>query len=80
MAALPTRLLAPAVTVLAAFGVLVFFYVALAVIARMLSGTAPVEPVMEIGATPAAAEWGPAALLVSLSHRLHWIRDPDNRE
>jgi len=67
VAALPTRLLAPAVTVLAAFGVLVFFYVALAVIARMLSGTAPVEPVMEIGATPAAAEWGPAALLVSLA-------------
>jgi len=67
VAALPTRLLAPAVTVLAAFGILVFFYVALAVIARVLSGTAPVEPAMEIGATPAAAEWGPAALLISLA-------------
>jgi hypothetical protein len=65
--ALPTRLLAPAVTVLAAFGLLVFFYVALAVVARVLSGTAPVEPSMEIGATPAAAEWGPAALLISLA-------------
>jgi hypothetical protein len=65
--ALPTRLLAPAVTVLAAFSLLVFFYVALAVIARVLSGTAPVEPSMEIGATPAAAEWGPAALLISLA-------------
>jgi hypothetical protein len=65
--ALPTRLLAPAVTVLAAFGLLVFFYVALAVIARVLSGTAPVEPAMDFGVTPAAAEWGPAALLVSLA-------------
>jgi hypothetical protein len=64
---LPTRLLAPAVTVLAAFALLVFFYVALAVVARVLSGTAPVEPIMEFGATPAAAEWGPAALLISLA-------------
>jgi hypothetical protein len=65
--ALPTRLLAPAVTVLAAFGLLVFFYVALAVIARVLSGTAPVRPAMDVGVTPAAAEWGPAALLISLA-------------
>jgi hypothetical protein len=65
--ALPTRLLAPAVTVLAAFSLLVFFYVALAVIARVLSGTAPVKPIMEFGTTPAAAEWGPAALLISLA-------------
>jgi len=65
--ALPTRLLAPAVTVLAAFGLLVFFYVALAVIARVLSGTAPVQPAMDLGVTPAAAEWGPAALLISLA-------------
>jgi len=67
VSALPTRFLAPAVTVLAAFALLVFFYVALAVVARVLSGTAPVEPSMEIGATPAAAEWGPAALLMSLA-------------
>ena len=65
--ALPTRLLAPAVTVLAAFGLLVFFYVALAVIARVLSGTAPVQPAMDLGVTPAAAEWGPTALLISLA-------------
>ncbi len=65
--ALPTRLLAPAVTVLAAFSLLVFFYVALAVIARVLSGTAPVQPAVDLGVTPAAAEWGPAALLVSLA-------------
>jgi hypothetical protein len=65
--ALPTRLLAPAVTVLAAFGLLVFFYVALAVIARVLSGTSPVRPAMDLGVTPAAAEWGPAALLISLA-------------
>jgi hypothetical protein len=65
--ALPTRLLAPAATVLAAFSLLVFFYVALAVVARVLSGTAPVEPIMEIGATPAATQWGPAALLISLA-------------
>jgi hypothetical protein len=65
--ALPTRLLAPAVTVLAAFGLLVFFYVALAVIARVLSGTAPVQPAMDLGVSPAAAEWGPVALLISLA-------------
>jgi hypothetical protein len=65
--ALPTRFLAPAVKVLAAFGLLVFFYVALAVVARVLSGAAPVEPIVEIGATPAAAEWGPTALLISLA-------------
>jgi hypothetical protein len=65
--ALPTRLLAPAVTVLAAFGLLVFFYVALAVIARVLSGSAPVRPAMDLGVTPAATEWGPAALLISLA-------------
>jgi hypothetical protein len=67
VAALPTRLLAPTVTVLAAFGLLVFFYIALAVTARVLSGTAPVEPAMDFGTTPAAAEWGPAALLISLA-------------
>ena len=67
VAALPTRLLAPTVTALAAFGLLVIFYVALALIARILSGTSPVDPVVQIGATPAAAEWGPAALLVSLA-------------
>jgi hypothetical protein len=65
--ALPTRLLAQVATVLAAFGLLVFFYVALAVIARMASGTAPIEPSMKLAATPATAEWGPAALMISLA-------------
>jgi hypothetical protein len=65
--ALPTRLLAPVVTVLAAVALLVFFYLALAVIARVASGTAPIEPTMELGAVPPPAEWGPAALVVSLA-------------
>jgi hypothetical protein len=65
--ALPTRLLAPVATVLAAFGLLVFFYVALAVIARVASGTGPIEPSMPLSATPAANDWGPAALVVSLA-------------
>ena len=65
--ALPTRLLAPVATVLAAIGLLVFFYVGLAVIAKVASGTAPITPTMELGATPASAEWGPAALLISLA-------------
>ena len=65
--ALPTRLLAPVATVLAAIGLLVFFYVGLAVIAKVASGTAPVTPTIELGAIPAPAEWGPAALLISLA-------------
>jgi hypothetical protein len=65
--ALPTRLLAPVATVLAALGLLVYFYVALAVIARVASGAAPVEPSIDIGATAASTEWGPAALLISLA-------------
>lgn len=67
VSALPTRLLAPVVTVLAAFGLLVFFYVALAVTASVLSGTAPVMLATDMGVTPAAAELGPAALLVLLA-------------
>jgi hypothetical protein len=67
VAAVPTRALAPVVTVLAAVGLLVYFYVALAVIAKMASGTAPIEPPFDIGATAASAEWGTAALLVSLA-------------
>jgi hypothetical protein len=65
--AMPTRVLAPVVTVLAAFGLLVFFYVSLAVIARTASGTTPIEPAFPIGATAAPTEWGPAALVVSLA-------------
>jgi hypothetical protein len=67
VSALPTRLLAPVATVLAALGLLVFFYVALAVIAKVASGTAPAAPSMEIGAIAAPTEWGPAALLISLA-------------
>jgi hypothetical protein len=65
--ALPTRLLAPVATVLAGLGLLVYFYVALAVIAKVSSGTTPVEPFVQVGAAPAPAEWGTAALLVSLA-------------
>jgi hypothetical protein len=65
--ALPTRLLAPVATVLAGLGLLVYFYVALAVIAKVASGTAPVEPYIQLGASPAPTEWGNAALLVSLA-------------
>jgi len=65
--ALPTRLLAPVATVLAGIGLLVFFYVGLAVIANVASGTAPITPTIELGPTPAPEEWGPAALLISLA-------------
>jgi hypothetical protein len=65
--AMPTRVLAPVVTVLAAFGLLVFFYVSLAVIARTASGTTPIEPAFPMGAISAPTEWGPAALVVSLA-------------
>lgn len=65
--ALPTRLLAPVATVLAAFSLLVFFYIALAVIARVASGTAPIEPTMGLGSIPEPTSWGPAALLVALA-------------
>ncbi|MFI5510113.1 hypothetical protein ACIA48_21820 [Mycobacterium sp. NPDC051804] len=65
--ALPTRLLAPVATVLAGFGLLVYFYVALAVIAKVASGTMPVDPLMRLSTSPAQTEWGTAALLVSLA-------------
>jgi hypothetical protein len=65
--ALPTRLLAPVATALAAFGLLVFFNIGLAVIARVASGTAPITPLMGLSATAAPTEWGPAALLISLA-------------
>ena len=55
--ALPTRLLHPSPRCLRA-GLLVYFYVALAVIAKVASGTAPVEPYIQIGASPAPTEWG----------------------
>jgi hypothetical protein len=65
--AMPTRVLAPVVTALAVFGLLVFFYVSLAVIAKVASGAAPIQPMFEMGATAAPTEWGPAALVVSLA-------------
>jgi hypothetical protein len=65
--AMPTRVLAPVVTVLAVFGLLVFFYVSLAVIAKVASGAAPIQPMFEMGAIAAPTEWGPAALVVSLA-------------
>jgi hypothetical protein len=87
--AMPTRALASVATVLASFGLLVFFYVSLAVIAKTASGIAPIEPAFQMSATAAPAEWGPAALVVSLaiafagfeiptaaSHRLRSISRP----
>ena len=65
--ALPTRLLAPVVTAMAGFGLLVFFYVALAVLARVASGTAPISTPMQLGEIAAPSEWGPAVLVVSLA-------------
>jgi hypothetical protein len=64
---LSTRLLAILATGIATFGLLVFFYVALAVIARVASGTEPIVPMMGMGAAPGAADLGPAALVVSLA-------------
>ena len=65
--ALPTGLLARVATVLAGFGLLVYFYVTVAVIAKVASGTTPVEPLIHVDAAPAQPEWGTAALLVSLA-------------
>jgi hypothetical protein len=65
--AMPTRVLAPVAAVLAVFGLLVFFYVSLAVIAKTASGTAPIEPLLQMGANAAPTEWGPAAVVVSLA-------------
>jgi hypothetical protein len=41
--------------------------VSLAVIAKVASGTTPVDPVMQLSISPAQTEWGTAALLVSLA-------------
>lgn len=65
--ALPTRLLAPVVTVLAAFGLLVFFYISLAVIASVASGAAPIKPSMGQGATATSYAWGPVAIVIALA-------------
>ncbi len=64
---LPSRQLAVVTAVAAGFSLLVFFYISLAVVARVASGTAPVTPEMMMGATPAPTEWGPVALLVTLA-------------
>lgn len=69
--ALPTGLLARVATVMAGFGLLVYFYVSVAVIAKVASGTTPLEPPSQVDAVvdaaPAQPEWGTAALLVSLA-------------
>lgn len=65
--ALPTRLLAPVATVLAAIGLLAFFYVSLAVIAKTASAAPLFAPSMAIGADPKSIEWGPAAVLIALA-------------
>jgi hypothetical protein len=63
VAALPTRLLAPVVTVLAAFGLLVFFYVALAGLTLAATGTAPIE----FATSATTSEQGRAALVIPLA-------------
>jgi hypothetical protein len=67
VAALPTRLLAPAATVLAAIGLLAYFYVALAVIAKTASGAPQSAPSMDIETASGSNEWGPAAILIALA-------------
>ncbi len=67
VAALPTRLLAPVATVLAAIGLLAYFYVSLAVIAKTVSGAALAAPSMDIEAATGSNEWGPAAMLIALA-------------
>jgi hypothetical protein len=65
--ALPTRLLAPVATVLAAIGLLAYFYVSLAVIAKTASGAPLAAPSMDIGGISGLTEWGPAAVLIALA-------------
>lgn len=64
---MPTRVLAPLATALAAFGLLVFFYVAIAVIAKIASGTPPIAPMIDLSAKPSPSGWGQAALLLVLA-------------
>lgn len=63
VAGLPTRLLAPVAAVLAGFGLLVFFFVALSVLAKVFSGTAPIDMTVQMGTAPKPTEWGPVALV-----------------
>src|SRR4029453_16179489 len=65
--ALPTRLLAPVATVLAAIGLLAYFYVSLAVIAKTASGAPLAAPSMDIGGLSGVTSWGPAAILIALA-------------
>ena len=78
--ALPTRLLAPVATVLAGIGLLVFFYVGLAVIANVASGTAPITPTIELGATPAPDRVGPCGTSDFAGDRVRGLRDPYDRQ
>lgn len=63
----PTRLLAPVATVLAAIGLLTYFYVSVAVIAKSASGAPSGAPSTDIGGLAASTEWGPVAVLVALA-------------
>jgi hypothetical protein len=67
VAVLPTRLLAPVATALAAIGLLAFFYVSLAVIANTASGAPLAAPSVDIEVSSGSADWGPAAILVALA-------------
>lgn len=67
VATLPTRLLALVATALAAIGLLAYFYVALAVIAKIASGAQLAAPSMDIEASSALTEWGAAATVIALA-------------
>jgi hypothetical protein len=54
-------------TVLAAIGLLAYFYVSLAVIAKTASGAPLAAPSMDIGGLSGLTEWGPAAILIALA-------------
>ncbi len=60
---LPTKILAPVVTAMATIGLLVYFYVALAVLAKIYSGTAPVEDLT----SPTSSAWGAIGILIPLA-------------
>jgi hypothetical protein len=67
VAALPTRRLAPVATALAAIGLLAYFCVSLAVIAKAVSGAPQAAPSTDIEVASGSIEWGPAAILIALA-------------
>jgi hypothetical protein len=66
VALMPVTILAPAVTALAGFGLLVYFYLALAVLAKVYSGTAPID----IGTAPPLSKFGAFGVVITLAMSL----------